>query len=329
MAVYTAIDGVQLQALLDDLNLGRLREFAGVADGVENTTYFVTTESTRKDATQSDAREWVLTIVEVDDRQQTAFSTALMVLLHRAGLPVPLLVRAHNNSAIHRIAGKNALLASRAAGAHLHDISAEHCAVIGQFLGQMHLATAAYPHQRANRFGLTWALSAVAALPREEDGARYLIKEQLLRLRRLGERINGLPRGPIHGDLFRDNALFVDGRLSAVIDFQSACTDWLLLDVAIAINDWSSTDDGQLDAKRAGALLHGYQAQRVFTALEREAWQDILCIAATRFWLSRLLTRCQRRALDGIELTGRSGKDPEQYERILGHRINGVVALPP
>ncbi|RLA42776.1 MAG: homoserine kinase, partial [Gammaproteobacteria bacterium] len=44
MAVYTEVEGEQIQALLGDLDLGRLRTFEGVADGVENTTYFVTTE---------------------------------------------------------------------------------------------------------------------------------------------------------------------------------------------------------------------------------------------------------------------------------------------
>ena len=328
MAVYTVIDGAQLQALLSSLNLGRLRAFTGVADGVENTTYFVTTEPTRTNSTLSDPREWVLTILETDDSSQTTFCTALMAYLRRAGLPVPLLAGDRNRNTIHHIVGKSAMLASRASGAHPDDISADHCAAIGQFLGQMHLATVAYPYQRVNPFGLNWASTAIAALPREEESSRCLINEQLLRWRKLDKRANDLPVGVIHGDLFCDNALFVDGKLSAVIDFQSACTDWLLLDVAIAINDWSSTEDGQLDTKLASALLDGYQTQRVFTASEREVWQDVLCIAATRFWLSRLLSRRQDPAGGGIELTGRLGKDPEQYARILRHRMNDVVALP-
>ena len=47
-----------------------------------------------------------------------------------------------------------------------------------------------------------------------------------------------LPTGLIHGDLFKDNALFNDrGELKGVIDFNNACHDILVQDIAIAVND--------------------------------------------------------------------------------------------
>ena len=47
-----------------------------------------------------------------------------------------------------------------------------------------------------------------------------------------------LPRAVIHADLFRDNVLFHDGEIAAVIDFFDAGTDYLILDIAVVINDW-------------------------------------------------------------------------------------------
>jgi len=49
-------------------------------------------------------------------------------------------------------------------------------------------------------------------------------------------RFPDLPRGPVHGDLFRDNALFESGRMSAVFDFYFAGVDVLLFDVAVCAN---------------------------------------------------------------------------------------------
>ena len=55
---------------------------------------------------------------------------------------------------------------------------------------------------------------------------------------------------------FVDNALFNDSEgIAGIIDFYYACKDALLLDVAIAVNDWCTTDDGGLDAMRAEAFF--------------------------------------------------------------------------
>ncbi|MGO4611024.1 phosphotransferase, partial [Variovorax sp. 2RAF20] len=74
-----------------------------------------------------------------------------------------------------------------------------------------------------------------------------------------------LPRGPIHADLFRDNAMFdthasADApRLTGVFDFYFAGTDTWLFDVAVCLNDWSiDLQTGRHDAARAAALLAAY-----------------------------------------------------------------------
>jgi homoserine kinase type II len=128
-----------------------------------------------------------------------------------------------------------------------------------------------------------------------------------------------LPRGPVHADLFRDNALFEDGRLSGVIDFYFAGVDCLLYDVAVCANDWCLVDparDRRLDAERTAALLRGYATARPFEKPEREAWPALLRAAALRFWLSRLHDFHLPRP--GMLV---HAHDPEHFRRVLESRI--------
>src|SRR5262249_48201323 len=131
-------------------------------------------------------------------------------------------------------------------------------------------------------------------------------------------RFPDLPRGPVHADLFRDNALFDNGRISGVIDFYFAGVDCLLYDVAVCVNDWCLADpqsDPRLEAKRVRELLAAYHAVRPVSRLERDAWPVMLRAAALRFWLSRLHDLHLPRA--GMLV---HAHDPEHFQRVLEAR---------
>lgn len=327
MAVFTRVDPPELQALLTRLGLGRLLSTAEVADGVENSTYFMEVASVID--TEAPLR-FVLTLLEADNRQQAEFSTALAQRLQRTGLAVPYLFSDASGVAIHRLSGKPALISQRIDGDHPQHVTAAHCRAIGEFLGAMHSVGDGFPLCHNNLQGLPWAKVTLDTLLRELPanaqlavGDQALLQEQIERYRKLCEQAAELPVGPIHADLFRDNTLFVGEELKAVIDFNSACTDYLLLDVAIAVNDWACNKRGELAPGLVKALLDAYQQQRAFTQAERLNWQDILCFAATLFWMSRLVTR----HLDATDLTRREDKNPNEYRQKLHHRLLGVVAI--
>ncbi len=125
-----------------------------------------------------------------------------------------------------------------------------------------------------------------------------------------------LPRGAIHGDLFRDNVMFEGHRLAGVFDFYFACVDCLLYDIAVALNDWCvDLDTGRLDEDRAHAFVDAYRAIRPLAAAELRLLPALMRAAAFRFWLSRVWDVHLPR--DAVVLTAH---DPAHFERILRER---------
>jgi homoserine kinase type II len=126
-----------------------------------------------------------------------------------------------------------------------------------------------------------------------------------------------LPRGAIHADLFRDNVMFEDGRLTGFFDFYFAGVDTWLFDVAVCLNDWCiEVETGVHDAGRTEAFLHAYAAVRPFAAAERRLLPAMLRAGALRFWISRLWDFHLPREASMLK-----PHDPSHFERVLRQRV--------
>ncbi len=78
-----------------------------------------------------------------------------------------------------------------------------------------------------------------------------------------------LPVGLIHGDVFPDNTIFQGNQLLAIIDWEEACTDRLLIDVAVTINGFCFIDN-RFDESLMQSFLKGYESIRRLTDQEKE-----------------------------------------------------------
>ncbi len=83
-------------------------------------------------------------------------------------------------------------------------------------------------------------------------------------------RDTALPAGLVHGDLFPDNTIFREGHLVAVLDWEEACIDHYLFDLAMAIHGFCYlAEEWCPDLTRN--FLSGYEEVRPLGPHEREA----------------------------------------------------------
>ena len=260
LSVYTQVADAELADWLRNYSVGRLESCEPIQSGIENTNYFVTTTQGR----------YVLTLFERLPAEELPFYLDLMAHLARHGIPCPAPIADLSDQYLQRLKGKPAALVTRLRGRSLERPDAGHCAELGALLARMHLAARSYGGYFENPRGPKWWRTAA----RELTG--FLTPERAAALEgelvfQAGHRFAELARGPVHADLFRDNALFEGGRVSGVIDFYFAGVDCLLYDVAVCANDWCLAQGFDLDEARSVALLRAYDAVRPLTPLEREA----------------------------------------------------------
>ena len=310
MAVYTDVDDQSLAAFLAQYNVGTLRSCKGIAEGVENSNYLVHT-------TQG---FFILTLYErrvnADD---LPFFIGLMQHVAAAGLACAAPIVRKDGATLSTLCGRPAALISFLEGVSVNRPQALHCGELGAALAQFHLASRDFTTERPNTLSLNGWKALLEQVPEQANtvfhGLTNRIKTQLTRITHqwpIAEQAQALPRGIIHADLFPDNVFFIGERISGLIDFYFACTDWLAYDVAICLNAWCFESDGSYNLTKGQALLQGYNRIRPFTDAEREHFNVLCQGAAMRFLLTRFVDWFN--VPEGALV---KRKDPLEYDRKL------------
>ncbi len=282
MAVYTDITEADLDPLLSRFGLGAALTFKGIAEGVENSNFFLETEAGR----------FILTLYERRVREHDLpFFVELMHWLAGRGFPCPTPQADKNGQMLQRIRDKPAALVSFLNGVSVSRPTPRHCREAGGGLARLHLAGEGFQGRRENTLGVhTWAGLFKGQETSADTLTPGLAKAVAADLETLAAAWpTNLPSGVIHADFFPDNVFFVRGRFAAAIDFYFACNDALAYDVAVCLVSWCFDADSQFKPDHARALLAGYEAVRPLEPVERQHLGVLAMGAAMRFFLTRLI----------------------------------------
>ena len=316
MAVFTPVSTQEAEAYLRVYDIGAVRRFEAIEEGVSNTNFCV----------ETDQGQYVLTLFEaVTPEADLPFFMEYTAYLDRVGFPAPGPVQIRDGAYLGRLNGKPAALIKWLEGRWPREAGPSHAFEAGAWLARLHGLGEGFNGGRANSMGQAkWAdlLTRCAAQTSKFPLTQAMVDD----LGREYEALitlwpQDLPLGIIHADYFIDNVLMdASGRLTGVIDYYYACTDFYAYDLAIALNAWGFTPGGQPQVEMLTALSEGYQSERPLSQAEIAALPILCRGAALRFTLTRLHDLLHHdpswRVLP---------KDPEAfYRRLIFHR--GIIS---
>ncbi len=267
MAVYTHVTDTELNAFLELYDVGTPLSFKGIAEGVENSNYLLRTTS----------GTFILTLYEKRVQEDDLpFFLSLMTHLNNREVTCPRAIAARDGRLYNELCGRPAALIEFLEG-------------VGTALAELHIGAIGLEAERGNSLDLE-ALMDLSIKCRDrasevDDRLVEVIDSELSKLSAIWP--SHLPRGTIHGDLFPDNVLFLDHKVSGMIDFYFACDDVLAYDLAICLNAWCF-DGENFNREKARAMLVAYSQMRPFSELELDALPLLCRGAALRFLLTRL-----------------------------------------
>ena len=313
MAVYTKLNHNKIEEILSNYNLGKLNQFKGIEEGIENSNYFLLVEK----------KKFILTVYEKRVKSEDLpFFSNLMSSLNKSNFKCPAPIINNQNETITDFEGKKLMIVSFLEGKAKQSLSPLNCKSVGIEVANMHKITSNFKFKRDNDLSVkSWRTlfnSVKDKCSKIHKDLPKLIEENLGDVEKNWP-VN-LPRGIIHADLFHDNIFFIKDKFSGIIDFYFSCEDFLAFEIAICFN--ALCFDGlkenlSFNVTKAKNFIDGYTSIRKLSDEEKNNIKVLSQGAALRFLLTRVFD-----AINKVEGAIVKIKDPVEYLKRLEFHKN-------
>ena len=313
MAVYTKFNQNKINEILSHYNLGKLDQFKGIEEGIENTNYFLSIKK----------KKYILTIYEKRVKSEDLpFFSNLMSSLNNLNFKCPAPIINKQNKTITDFEGKKLMIVSFLEGKAKKNLSPLDCKSIGIEVAKMHEITKNFEFKRENDLSIkSWRGlfdSVKDKCSKIHKDLPKLIEENLSDVEKNWPK--NLPRGIIHADLFHDNIFFIKDKFSGIIDFYFSCEEFYAFEIAICFNALcfdGSKDNLSFNVTKAKSFIDGYTSIRSLSEEEKNNIKVLSQGAALRFLLTRVFD-----ALNTVEGAIVKIKDPVEYLKRLEFHKN-------
>ena len=313
MAVYTKFNRDKIEKILSYYDLGKLDQFKGIEEGIENTNYFLSVEK----------KKFILTIYEKRVKSEDLpFFSDLMSSLNKSNFKCPAPIINKQNKTITDFEGKKLMIVSFLEGKAKQNLSPLNCKSIGIEIAKMHKITKDFKFSRENDLSVkSWRNlfdSVKGKCSKIHKDLPKLIEENLKDVEKNWP--NDLPRGIIHADLFHDNIFFLQDKFNGIIDFYFSCEDFFAFEIAICFNALcfdGLKDNLSFNVTKAKNFIDGYTSIRKLNEEEKNNIKVLSQGAALRFLLTRVFD-----ALNTVEGAMVKIKDPIEYLKRLEFHKN-------
>jgi len=310
VGVFTRLGDADLAAITEAFELGEVSSFATIPAGTINSNFSIETSR----------GQWFVRINEGKSEVDVAWEARLVGELAAGGVVTPAPIAARDGrpyAPLESARGKWVSVFPWRSGAHLApaEVTAERASDLGAALAQLHVVGQDLPAawRRGSIYDHDHLFGRYKRFEDDVDPqlarAIEVVGEELAVVSRAHKQRAHAATGIIHGDLFRDNVLWHNGRLVAILDFEQASGGSLAYDIAVCINDWCWVD-GAPRFDLVGALVQGYQTRRPLTDGDRAALPIEVRAAAMRFIITRItdvyLARVDNREKDFRAFLARS-----------------------
>jgi homoserine kinase type II len=186
---------------------------------------------------------------------------------------------------------------------------------VGLKLAEVHRAGATFAEPRPGRFRVADLRIRLQRIEQAEDPSLRAMAAPIRAALDRAEKARNpdLSHGITHGDLFRDNILWENGHLVALLDFESACDGSWVYDLMVTVLAWCYGSD--LDESLVRAMFRGYASVRSLSPSEFAALGTEGRIAALRFTVTRITDFAMRTGL-GERVTKDYRRFWARHERI-------------